>query len=305
MSKKVCCPHCYLVTSIEEDQEVYTCPKCSKEVDVVQARRMLELILTRYINDAFKFIYEEHEYESAIKSCTRYLELDEDNEDIVLYLVIAYLKSNRVREDNFEKIFALLDEHETLLSNFSNEDTKITDVVEEIIEIVEDYLSKLKNVLSEKGVFYEKACLDLYLKEVDNVNKLFERFTKYFFAEKILEHEDEVELSKKDYLDRIEVFRKLKDEEYDYMDFPKKHLVSDNEDELIDDILFVSGDKYKKTKKIANIVLAISIVLLIVGLIFISNMRDNPVAGIIMLGIGAIGALGASMIKAVIAKKSE
>ena len=299
--RKVCCPSCYRVTEIEEDLETYKCPKCEKEVSVTQASRLMELLTQRYANDGFKYLYETHEYEKAVDSYQKYLLVEEDNEDVVLYLVIAYIKASKVRENHFNDIFNLLDKNETLLSNFSNEDLKILDMIIETLDLVDDYLARLKKILSKDNEFYDEDAKAVYTLALSNVIKLVDRYTQYFYADCPLD--DETELPKKAYLERIDRYRKAQKEELKVMEHSDLHL--NGEENLLPNEIFRSGDKFQGLRKINTIALFFGVLIILVGVILIFAIRDNYLIGIIVAIPGVLIALVCSIIKAVLNKKSS
>ena len=301
--KKVCCPSCYRVTEIEEDLEVYTCPKCNKEINVTQASRLMELLTQRYANDGFKYLYETHEYEKAVDSYQKYLYVEEDNEDVILYLVLAYIKNSKVRENHFNDIFALLDKNETLLSNFSNEDLKILDMIIETLDLLDDYLARLKKILSKDNLFYDEDSKAVYMTAVNNVIKLSDRYTLYFYGDRPLE--DETELPKKEYLERVNSYRKELKEGYQVMERSEYHLNGETDEYLLPNEIFRSGDKYKGIRKINTIALFIGVFIILVGVILAMVISANRLIGVCVAIPGVLLVIVTSIIKAILNKKSS
>lgn len=296
--EKIMCPHCYHIYEVEEERGILTCPKCGKESDFAASKKMLQYVITRYMNDGIAALNEDYDTKKAINCYTKLLEI-EVSEDYVYYLIEALIKGSKVRSDHFDEILGLLNKHNDLLKPNEDNKLKINDYLYEIMTYLDQYRNNLHKILIQKDKFVNFEVKFIYKNKLTKIREIMDFLYSNLFN---IDFTEDALITRDDLVDTIKEVDEEIDKEYGILEESKYVLEESENHILIKDDVFPDGSRFREIKRRLTILSALSILVIITGIILMFAVKDNIFTGVIVLGVGALGFIAAFLIRTLINK---
>ena len=210
--KKVVCTHCYYTYEPADFKEEQVCPKCGKAFGLSQGEKLYQMVLVRHMNDGYKYLNELMDYKKAIESYSRLILL-ELSEDAVLYLIEAYIKDSRVREDHLNEIINILNQYKEILTPNEDNKLKVNDYYSEIIYLLSDYELGLKKNLSKNDKFYSLEARHIYLNKNSQIVEILSFIDENFFKD--IDYTEDATIKESELLEIIESIKENGSKNYE------------------------------------------------------------------------------------------
>lgn len=297
--KKVVCTHCYYTYEPADFKEEQVCPKCGKVFGLSQGEKLYQMVLVRHMNDGYKYLNELMDYKKAIESYSRLILL-ELSEDAVLYLIEAYIKDSKVREDHLKEILNTLNQYKEILTPNEDNKLKVNDYYSEIIYLLSDYELGLKKNLSKNDKFYSLEARHIYLNKNSQIVEILSFIDENFFKD--VDYTEDATIKESELLEIIESIKENGSKNYEIIENSGYVLAQDEEGTPIKDNIFKDGSKFVKTKRFLTALSGLSVIALIIGLVLIFSIKDNIYPGVITLAISAAGFIISFVARLIISK---
>lgn len=286
MKKKIVCSVCGEIIEIDDEQEMVYCPKCSKPINVLQGEKYYNLLIFRFYNLGVSELYQQTDYEEAIKSFKKVVELSPSELSSVHGLALATLLTSTVRVSHLKESLEVLKNAEKYIEvNKFNIDA-IVKFLQDLFSSLETYKLALENRLMEGGFFYEEKGKKLYETALKDILEYKEFIKAHYYGERRYPADSKVtigELNK-----QIDILKTQLEKNYRVMGHASKSLDSDKEEMKIEDRIFKDNRALYKRKNHMVMWSIASFITLITGIILIFVLRKYLVIGVSISSLGLI-----------------
>ena len=286
MKKKIVCSVCGEIIEIDDDSEMVYCPKCSKPINVLQGEKYFNLLIFRYYNLGVSQLYNQTDYEKAIESFKKVVELNPSELSAVHGLALATLLTSTLRESHLQDSLKVLKDAEEYIKINSYNIDSIIKFLQDTNKYLEEYKLTLENRLMAGGLFYEERGKELYVQALKNMLAYKEFIKAKYYVRRHYPNDSKITIN--DLNKQIEILKNQLEKDYPVMITPSKSLDSDKEEMLIIDRIFKDNRKIYKRKTHMTIWTIISFVILVAGIILIFALRNYLIIGVSVAGLGLL-----------------
>ena len=286
MKKKIVCSVCGEIIEIDDDSEMVYCPKCSKPINVLQGEKYFNLLIFRYYNLGVSQLYNQTDYEKAIESFKKVVELNPSELSAVHGLALATLLTSTLRKSHLQDSLKVLKDAEEYIKINSYNIDSIIKFLQDTNKYLEEYKLTLENRLMAGGLFYEEQGKDLYVQALKDMLAYKEFIKAKYYVRRHYPNDSKITIN--DLNKQIEILKNQLEKDYPVMITPSKSLDSDKEDMLIVDRIFKDNRKIYKRKTRITIWTIISFVILVAGIILIFALRNYLIIGVSVSSLGLL-----------------
>ena len=171
--KKGFCTHCKgdersRIFNVNKDADVCYCPHCTHQMKPKEAIGNYSYLISSYLKKASKALFESTEYLLAYQTFAHVIDLD-DSVKVAYFgrlLSLVYLSTLRV-----SKISLALQMHrlQAKLFHYQDTSTEYFNFLWLLLDALDNYESRMKKRIQNHHVFYDKDCISLYLKRIDEI----------------------------------------------------------------------------------------------------------------------------------------
>ena len=286
MKKKIVCSVCGEIIEIDDEQEMVYCPKCSKPINVLQGEKYYNLLIFRYYNLGVVALYNQTDYEKAIESFKKVVELNPSELSAVHGLALATLLTSTIRESHLKESLEVLKNAKDYIEVNKYNIDSIVKFLQEVVSSLDKYKLSLENRLMEGGYFYEEKGKKLYEDALKDILEYKVFLKEKYYGKRRYPADSNITLGELD--KQISILNTQLEKDYKVMGHPSKSLDSLSEETSIEDRVFKDNRKIYKRKNHMVVWSIISFLILVVGIILIFAMRNYAVIGVRVSGLGLV-----------------
>lgn len=283
--KKLMCPQCGKIFDYNEETNYkqIICPKCANGFDLQYGLDAIKKECDKLSKAAFRF-YSANNYSKAIEVYEEALKYSNDPAGIVTSIIMANLYGMKIDKPRFYIIKKMLDEYDI---DLTKENTfLILSMIKDVVINFRYYKNRIFENYTTDGVFNNKEGLEIWKKEINEINDIFVYFDEAFplmDEEELKEFKKENIYFEKEYEDVKASYLKYAITEYQLDETLKVH-------ETETSFIKIS-EKAHKLKKMFFITYGILLLSLIVFLV-LNIIFKQSVFLYLMIGVAGLAIVG-------------
>lgn len=296
--KKAICDKCNSLISIDESASITNCPHCKEQIFTDTVIKNYMRTLSNYRRRADIAFTNQADYQTAYKNYRSYYNLLDDNLAALVAVSIARIRCSTVNKitikdaidflmEGSDKVEITFDNVSTLSESFAKmkKDARlIVDTFNEVKDLSNYSLSMYHDALEQYKYF-----LNCYLE----IYQALDKFNKHLADNDVSLKE---EINNVDRLLKEKVIVKdQSDKVHDFYNHKKQKVVE----------IFPAKKKFFRVHIALYIATGIGAIMSIIGLIFLSTLKDNPAATFSVLVIGLLLFFGGYFVNHYLTRKNK
>ncbi|MCQ2787170.1 MAG: hypothetical protein MJ199_02080 [Bacilli bacterium] len=296
--KKAICDKCNSLIEIDESAPVTNCPNCKAQIFTDTVVKSYMRTLSNYRRRADIAFTNQADYQTAYKNYHSYYKLLDDNLAALVAVSIARIRCSTVNKitikeaidfimDGSEKVEITFENINTLSESFTKmkKDAKlIVDTFNEVKDLSNYSLNMYHDALEQYKYF-----LSCYLK----IYQALDKFNKYL-ADNDTSINEEISNVDKLLKEKVSV-KDQSDKPHDFYNHKKQKVVE----------IFPAKKTFFWIHIALYIATGIGAVMSIIGLVFLSTLKDNPAATFSVLVIGLLFFFGGYFVNHYLTRKNK